>query len=62
MKEYRDEIAEICHEIVKDGYHSGLINDSELKEFEADCFALEFEPVYGAGKSLKAGQLTKASV
>ena len=38
MNKYRDEIAKICHEIVEDGYSSGIINDSEMKEFEEDCF------------------------
>ena len=41
MKKYRDEIAEICHEIVEDGYRSGKITDVELKEFEKDCFVSE---------------------
>ena len=43
MKKYRDEIAEVCHEIVGDGYRSGIINAAELREFEADCFVEEDE-------------------
>ena len=43
MKKYRDEIAKVCHEIVEDGYHSGIINAAELKEFETDCFVEEDE-------------------
>jgi hypothetical protein len=38
MKKYRDEIAEVCHEIVKDGYSLGIVTDDEIKEFEADSF------------------------
>ena len=60
MKKYRDEIAKVCHEIVEDGYRLGIINDTEMKEFEADCFIFEpkadnkteelkHEPVIAAG-------------
>ena len=48
MKTYRDEIAKVCHEIVKDGYHSGKINDAEMSEFEADCFVQEPKTMYVA--------------
>ncbi|MDR1470798.1 MAG: hypothetical protein LBT00_16080 [Spirochaetaceae bacterium] len=43
MKQYRDEIAMVCHEIVKDGYSAGLVSEEELREFEDDCFAEESE-------------------
>jgi len=56
MKKYRDEIAKVCHEIVEDGYHSGIINDAEMKEFEADCFVQESEIV--TEESLKTEHLT----
>jgi len=46
MKKYRDDIAQTCHEIVKDGYNLGIINDAEMKEFEADCFVHEPEKSY----------------
>jgi len=46
MKEYRDEIAMVCHEIVKDGHNLGIINDAEMKEFEEDCFAEEPKTKY----------------
>ena len=46
MKKYRDEIAKMCHEIVKDGRSLGIIDDSEINEFEADCFAKEPEIEY----------------
>jgi len=48
MKKYRDEIAQVCHEIVKDGHNLGIINNAEMKEFEADCFVQEPETVYKA--------------
>jgi len=41
MKKYRDEIAEVCHEIVKDGYRLGIVTNDEIKEFEADSFIPE---------------------
>ena len=44
MKTYRDEIAKVCHEIVEDGYRSGIISDAEMREFEADCFIQESKP------------------
>jgi ATP-dependent protease HslVU (ClpYQ) peptidase subunit len=46
MKKYRDEIAMACHEIVKDGHSLGIINDAEMKKFEADCFVEEPETAY----------------
>ena len=46
MKKYHDEIAMMCHEIVKDGHNLGIINDEEMREFEADCFVEEPETAY----------------
>ena len=43
MKKYRDEIAEVCHEIVKDGYRLGIVTDDEIREFETDSFVCEPE-------------------
>ena len=43
MKKYRDDIAEICHEIIKAGHHLGIVTDEEKKEFESDCFVSEPE-------------------
>jgi hypothetical protein len=45
MKKYRDEIAEVCHEIVKDGYRLGIVTDDEIREFETDSFVSESETV-----------------
>jgi ATP-dependent protease HslVU (ClpYQ) peptidase subunit len=53
MQKYRDEIAEVCHEIVKDGYSLGIITDDEMTEFEADCLVQEPETTYTVEKSPK---------
>jgi len=53
MQKYRDEIAEVCHEIVKDGYSLGIVTDDEMMEFEADCLVQEPETAYTAEKSTK---------
>jgi len=53
MQKYRDEIAEVCHEIVKDGYSLGIITDDEMTEFEADCLVQEPETAYTAEKTPK---------
>ena len=58
MKKYRDEIAKVCHEIVKDGYHSGIINAAELREFETDCFVEEDETEHEAETPSKKEQVT----
>jgi hypothetical protein len=51
MKKYRDEIAEVCHEIVKDGYRLGIVTDNEMKEFETDSFVSEPETAPAAPKT-----------
>jgi hypothetical protein len=38
MKKYRDEIALVCHEMIKDGHALGLISDGEMREFEENAF------------------------
>jgi hypothetical protein len=43
MKKYRDEIAMVCHEIVRDGQSIGLVNEKEMREFEENCFVEESE-------------------
>jgi hypothetical protein len=58
MKKYRDEIAAICHEIVKDGYDLGLINDAEMKEFEENAFDSEPEPDREVPKPVHAASAT----
>ena len=37
-KQYRDEIAMVCHDAMKGAHRVGAVSDAEMKEFEADCF------------------------
>jgi len=46
MKKYRDKIAQMCHKIVKDGHSLGILNDTGMKGFEADCYVQESKVVY----------------
>ncbi|MDR1787554.1 MAG: hypothetical protein LBR16_03800 [Treponema sp.] len=38
MKQYRDEIAMVCHEMMEDGYRLGMVSDAEMQKFEKHCF------------------------
>ncbi|GHV70848.1 hypothetical protein AGMMS49928_20230 [Spirochaetia bacterium] len=38
-KNYRDEIAMVCHEMMEDLHKSGIVPDAEMWEFEKNCFA-----------------------
>ena len=58
MKKFRDEIADICHEIVEDGYRADKITDTEMKEFESDCFVNDDKASYVAENSLKTEYIT----
>ena len=44
-KVFRDEIAMLCHETMKDGYRVGIVSDEEMKEFEENCFVYVEEPL-----------------
>jgi uncharacterized DUF497 family protein len=37
-KQYRDEIAMVCHEMMQDFYAAGGVGDAEMKQFEEGCF------------------------
>jgi hypothetical protein len=50
-KQYRDEIAMVCHDMMKSAYVAGAVTDSEMKEFEEDCFVEEPEAVHTIKKS-----------
>jgi DNA-binding transcriptional regulator YiaG len=39
IKQYRDEIAMVCHNMMKDMYELGAVSDGEMREFEENCFA-----------------------
>jgi len=43
---------------VVDGYRAGIIDEAELREFEADCFVEEPEQGYAAEKSLEMERAT----
>ncbi|MDR2952009.1 MAG: hypothetical protein LBU82_02070 [Treponema sp.] len=58
MEKYRDEIAEVCHEIVKDGYRLGIVTDDEMKEFEADSFIPDPEKAQPVPKAPAMEQAT----
>ena len=45
MKEYRDEIAMVCHEMMKAGQSVGAVSDAEMQEFEENCFVSVPAPV-----------------
>jgi DNA-binding transcriptional regulator YiaG len=38
MKKYRDEIAMVCHDMMKAAQSVGAVNDAEMREFEKNCF------------------------
>ena len=51
-KEYRDKIAMICHDIMKDAHNAGGVSDTEMKEFEADYFGQDPETPFETENSL----------
>jgi len=40
---YRDEIAMVCHDMMKSAQSVGAINETEMRNFEIDCFVEEPE-------------------
>jgi hypothetical protein len=38
MKQYRDEIAMICHNMMKAGQSIGAVTSEEIRQFEENCF------------------------
>jgi hypothetical protein len=42
-RQYRDEVAMVCHDMMLTAHSVGGITDAELKEFEDDCFIEEPE-------------------
>ena len=53
MKQYRDEIAMVCHDTMKAIHSVGGVSDAEMSKFEADCFVQEPEPEYKTNKTLE---------
>jgi hypothetical protein len=44
-KRYRDEIAMVTHDIMKDFQQVGAVSDTEMQEFEKDCFVSDTDSV-----------------
>ena len=57
-KQYRDEIAMVCHDMMKDAHSVGGASDSELEKFESDCFVQETKPEFKTEKTLELAQAT----
>jgi hypothetical protein len=60
-KQYRDEIAMVCHDMMKSAQSVGAVSDAEMEEFEADCFIHESEKVHPTENTLKIDKATPAS-
>jgi hypothetical protein len=45
MKHYRDEIAMVCHDIMKAGRSVGAVSNAEMQEFEKNCFVQDSETI-----------------
>jgi len=56
--EYRDEIAMVCHDMMKSAQSVGAINDTEMREFEKDCFVEEPETPHELDHSVVLEQVT----
>ena len=52
-KQYRDEIAMVCHDTMKAIHRVGGVSDTEMKEFEADCYVKEPEPEFQTKETLE---------
>jgi hypothetical protein len=60
-KQYRDEIAMVCHDMMKSAQSVGAVSDAEMEEFEADCFIQEGKTVSSTEKPLKIDRTTPVS-
>jgi len=60
-KQYRDEIAMVCHDMMKTAQSVGAVSDTEMEEFEADCFIHESEAAHPTENTLKIDRTTPAS-
>jgi len=58
-KQYRDEIAMVCHDIMKDAQSVGGFSEAEMKEFETNCF---IEGPEKSGKIIQYPDLPSASL
>jgi hypothetical protein len=53
-RNYVDEMAMVCHDMMKAGHSVGGVSDAEMKEFEADCFEEEPETADKSKSPIKA--------
>jgi len=60
-KQYRDEIAMVCHDMMKSAQSVGAVSVAEMDEFEADCFIHESETAHTTENTLKIDKATPAS-
>jgi len=56
--EYRDEIAMVCHNMMKSAQSVGAISDTEMREFEKDCVVEESETSHETEHSVVLEQVT----
>jgi hypothetical protein len=54
-KRYRDEIAMITHDIMKDFQQVGAVSDAEMREFEKDCFVSDTDSARKTSEPQKIG-------
>jgi DNA-binding transcriptional regulator YiaG len=57
-RRYVDEMAMVCHDMMKAAHSVGAITDAEMKEFEEDCFIEEPEAVREIEKSPEMAHVT----
>jgi len=57
-KQYIDEIAMVCHNMMKSAQSVGAISDTEMREFEKDCFVEEPETPHETEHSVVLEQVT----
>ena len=58
MKQYRDEIAMVCHDMMKDVQSVGGVSETEMSRFEADCFVQEPESEFKTKKTFELAHAT----
>jgi hypothetical protein len=52
-KQYRDEIAMVCHDMMKAGQSVGAVSNAEMREFETNCFVQEHKAVVEVENNLE---------
>jgi hypothetical protein len=54
-KKYRDEIAMVCHDTMKDMQAVGGVTEDDMREFEKNCLVSVPEPSSESGSPLSHG-------